>query len=108
MLEGDQAMNFGFACQLRVHGDPGGLEPQLDGIMEELCRLEVTDPWIGATLSRGEIEVTLAVEAPSFEEAVAKALTAVRTAIHAAGGGTPDWPVVERIEVERTSVPTPA
>jgi hypothetical protein len=64
----------------------------------------VTDPFVGATLSSGEIEISLTVDAPSFEEAVAQALGVIRSAIHAAGGGTPNWRGVERIEVEKATV----
>jgi len=47
---------------------------------------------IGGTLSDGDIEFSLAVEAETLEEATASVFGTIRTAIHAAGGGTPGWP----------------
>jgi hypothetical protein len=47
---------------------------------------------IGGTLSDGDIEFSLAVEAETLEEATASVFGTIRTAIHPAGGGTPGWP----------------
>lgn len=75
-------MLFNVAVQVRFSGDLSGLEKLLD----------VTDPSIGGTLSDGDIEFSLAVEAETLEEATASVFVTIRTAIHAAGGGTPGWP----------------
>jgi hypothetical protein len=85
-------MLFNFAVRVRFAGDLSGLEQLLDAVMEELVKLHVTDPSIGGTLSDGDIEFTLAVEAETLEKATASAFGTIRTAIHAAGGGTPGWP----------------
>jgi hypothetical protein len=69
-----------------------GLERSLDVVMEELVELRVTDPSIGGTLSDGDIEFSLGVEAETLEEATASAFGTIRAEIHAAGGGTPGWP----------------
>lgn len=98
-------MKVGFTCRLRATGNRGTLEAQLDGIMEELCGLGITDPWIGATMSTGEVDVSLQVEAASMDEAFVQAMATIRSAIHAAGGGTPDWPRFERIELEEVDIP---
>jgi hypothetical protein len=85
-------MLFNVAVQVRFIGDLSDLEKLLDVVMEELVKLDVTDPSIGGTLSDGDIELTLAVEAETLEKATASAFGTIRTAIHAAGGGTPGWP----------------
>jgi hypothetical protein len=86
-------MKGSFTASLRVEGsDPDRLEMQLDRVMEELIRLGVEDPAIGGTLSTGEVEISITVEAESLEDAVPKAMTALRAAIHAADGATPGWP----------------
>jgi hypothetical protein len=85
-------MLFNVAVQVRFIGDLSDLEKLLDVVMEELVKLDVTDPSIGGTLSDGDIELTLAIEAETLEKATASAFGTIRTAIHAAGGGTPGWP----------------
>jgi hypothetical protein len=85
-------MLFNVAVQVRFTGDLTELEKLLEVVMEELVRLDVTDPSIGGTLSDGDIEFSLAVEDETLEKATASAFGTIRTAIHAAGGGTPGWP----------------
>lgn len=81
-----------FAALLRLEGsDPDRLEAALDKVMEELVRLGVEDPAIGGTLTTGEVEITITVDAESPEEAMPKAMGTLRAAIHAAGVSTPDW-----------------
>lgn len=72
--------------------DPDLLEEALDRVMSEFLRLEVADPSIDATLTAGTVTFTVTVEAANPVEAVNQASMIVRSAIHAAGGGTPDWP----------------
>jgi hypothetical protein len=85
-------MLFNVAIQVRFTGDLSGLEKLLDAVMDELVKLDVTDPSIGGTLTDGDIEFSLAVEADTLERATAGAFGTIRAAIHAAGGGTPGWP----------------
>ena len=85
-------MLFNIAVQVRFTGDLSGLEQALDRVMEELVKLDVTDPSIGGTLADGDIEFSLAVEADTLEKAIASVFGTIRAAIHAAGGGTPGWP----------------
>jgi hypothetical protein len=85
-------MLFNVALQVQFIGDLSELEKLLDVVMEELVRLDVTDPSIGGTLSDGDVEFGLAVEAETLEKATVGAFGTIRTAIHAAGGGTPGWP----------------
>ena len=85
-------MLYNVALQVQFTGDLSELEKLLDVVMEELVRLDVTDPSIGGTLADGDIEFSLAVEDEMLEKATASAFGTIRTAIHAAGGGTPGWP----------------
>jgi hypothetical protein len=72
--------------------DTDQLDAHLDQVMEELLRLGAADPSINATLATGAVEVSIAVDAPTFEKAAETGLATLRTAVHAAGGATPDWP----------------
>lgn len=85
-------MLFNVAIQVRFSGDLSGLEKLLDAVMGELVKLDVTDPSIGGTLTEGDVEFSLAVEADTLEKATVRAFGTIRAAIHAAGGGTPGWP----------------
>jgi hypothetical protein len=85
-------MLFNVAVRVRFAGDLSGLERLLDVVMEELVKLDVTDPSIGGTLSDGDIEFSLAVEADTLEKATMSAFGTIRAAIHAAEGATPGWP----------------
>jgi hypothetical protein len=85
-------MLFNVAVQVRFTGDLSALEKLLDAAMEELVKLDVTDPSIGGTLSDGDIGFSLVVEAETLEKATVSAFGTIRAAIHAAGGGTPGWP----------------
>ncbi len=85
---------------LRIIGDLDHLQDSIDQVMDELVKLTevdetLYDPSIGADLVAGEVEFSLSVDADE-DEAIPKALGAIRTAIHAAGGGTPGWPCFER------------
>lgn len=87
-------MLFSITVQIRFDGDLSSLEKQLDAVMEELVKLNVIDPSIGATLSDGTIEVSLGAEGDTLEAALQSAFGDIRTAIHAAEGATPNWPQV--------------
>lgn len=61
--------------------------------MEELLELGTEDAAIGAAGREGTVEISGTVEAESPDEAITKGAGLIRTAIHAAGGHTPDWTV---------------
>ncbi len=71
--------------------DPDGLERELEGVMEELLKLKVEDATVGGTLARGEVEISVTVEANDFQRALEEGNALIRTAIHASGGLTPEW-----------------
>jgi hypothetical protein len=71
----------------------------LDRVMNELLALEactegLADSAIGLDLESLSAEISVSVEAESPESAIATAVNAIRTAIHAAGGSTAGWPTV--------------
>lgn len=69
------------------------IERHLDEVMEELLRLDATDPSIDLDLSRNEVTMSVLLEAPDPLKATNDASGLIRAAIHAAHGSTPDWPV---------------
>jgi hypothetical protein len=69
------------------------LEDHLDDVQDELMVLDgIEDAVISATLSKGDVEVSLIAEGEDELDAYSKAIAGVRTAIHAAGGFT-HWAV---------------
>ena len=68
--------------------------------MTALLDLEHVDPLLGdcaiaLDLSKKEIEISVSSECASIDDGVRHAMAAIRTAIHAAGGATPEWPDAE-------------
>jgi hypothetical protein len=68
------------------------IETHLDAVMEELLHLGAEDTTIDLDLSRQVIEFAVQVSAVNPLGAAAQASGLLRSAIHAAGGATPDWP----------------
>ncbi|MEX2587999.1 MAG: hypothetical protein WD602_08415 [Actinomycetota bacterium] len=62
-------------------------------IMDELVDLDAADAYVDAEGKSARLEIGVAASADEYHEAIAMANSAVRTAIHAAGGHTPDWDV---------------
>ena len=70
---------------------------EVERIMEHLLKLEssddrLMDAAVGLDLDLMSVEISMSAEGATFEEGLAIALAAIRTAIHSAGGSTPDWP----------------
>lgn len=82
-----------------VSGDPGDdIDEHTDRFMEELLALEddkLTDSAVGVNLATGLVEIEVTASGETFEEALSRADAAIRTAIHAAGGLTPNWQVTQ-------------
>lgn len=68
------------------------LEQHLDSVMDELGVLDAQDPAIAIEMATGEVQISVLVETSDPVEAVRLASGIIRTAIHAAGGSTPNWP----------------
>ncbi len=85
-------------CRIEATEDGGSsavnassvIESHLDDVMDQLMELEAGDPSI--ELNGNRVEFSILLEAKNPLEGVQTASTVLRTAIHAAGGGTPDWP----------------
>jgi hypothetical protein len=71
--------------------DRPGLETHLDDVAASLAELPDVDGDIGANLATGHVDLCMTLSAADRYEALTKALTSARTAIHAAGGHTPGW-----------------
>lgn len=82
-----------------VSGDPGDdVDEHTDRFMDELLALEdenLTDSAVGVDLGTGLVEIEVTARGETFEDAMALADAAIRTAIHAAGGLTPNWAVTQ-------------
>lgn len=84
-----------FAVRLRgtiVASSDQAVESHLDDFMKELLHLRAEDPSIDVDLSTRAVDLSVLVRAANPLEAVIHASGFIRSAIHAAGGATPDWP----------------
>lgn len=103
MLEGAGYMKWAFAATFFVeHPEDAGIESHLDAAMEELITLGA-DPDITALLAKGIIEIEVTIEATNASGAVNEGLAVMRTALHASGANTADWPESDDVvqDVER-------
>lgn len=72
------------------------LDQHTDLVFEELLKLEnerLTDSDLSAVLARNEVTISVIGIASNFDEALALADSAIRSAIHAAHAATPDWEI---------------
>lgn len=81
--------------RVSIGGDTD-LESIVDALADELASLEdVTPALLDSTVSMDAdeslIAATVTTEADTFEAAAQTGDAAVRAAVHAAGGATPDW-----------------
>jgi hypothetical protein len=91
-------VKYGIEVHLTVdsHAPSGVILDHVDKVTEHLIELEdctegLLDSSIGADAFSGDVEVELTVQASSTGDAVALAMSCLRSAIHAAGGGTSGW-----------------
>lgn len=71
--------------------DQHGFEAHLDNVAEAFAELTDVDGDVGADLESGRIDLCMTLQSNNPGDAVTKAVTAARTAVHAAGGSTPGW-----------------
>lgn len=91
-----------FNGQLSIVADPAEtydhdevIDAASDRIMEALLACDwIIDPIVSGSLVHGDIHVTLTVNAPDPEQALALMDSSVRAAMQAAEVHTPDWPTV--------------
>lgn len=72
-------------------------------LMDELmalseCNPEVADPVVSSDAQEGVLTVEILIFTDDQIEAINKALTVLRTGLHAAGAKTAGWPGIERLE----------
>ena len=87
-----------FVCADMARDTDGNFEAFLDAVMDALVDLEDVDEGITgadltATITRRRASVDMAIDADTFNDAIRLFLANTRTALHAAGCGTPNWPV---------------
>lgn len=70
----------------------------------EECNHDIVDPSVSTEHDRGMVLVELVALGDDLPSSVQKALDVTRTAIHAAGGGTPDWPTAEVLGISHRDV----
>lgn len=106
------SVNVPFGLTFRVVGPENAEELALSAqnVMEALlaleeCSSELTDAGVAMDAS-GEmtVEVEITASGASAPECIERAMAAIRTAVHAAGYGTPDWPTPSALEI---CYPTP-
>lgn len=84
------------------YDNPDDLHTLGESLMVELLKLEgcnegVSDAGTATDAVRGVVSVELVVQGTGFEQTLQKTLDVVRTAIHAVGAATPDWPTAEEL-----------
>ncbi|MDC8992492.1 hypothetical protein PR371_00665 [Mycobacterium marinum] len=67
------------------------MEAHLDDVAEALADITDVDGDVGMNVATGRVDLCMTVLAESQSEAIGRAISAARTAIHTAGGGTPGW-----------------
>jgi hypothetical protein len=87
-----------FACTDAARDTDGNFEAFLDAVREALADLEEIDDGISgcdmtATITRRRAAVDMGIQADTLNDAFRLFLANVRTVLHAAGCGTPNWPV---------------
>lgn len=70
---------------------PDSLEAILDRIMEALLEQGQGDSSVGGTLSSAQLHASVILDAASLDQAYREGVSAIRLAIHTAGGATPGW-----------------
>lgn len=78
---------------IRASGLPTDrVEGLFDPLAEAVYDLaEVVDADLGARIGDGEFDFTMALDADDEPSALTAGLAAVRCAVHAVGGSTPEW-----------------
>jgi len=91
-------MNVHCTWRFAVSSDGASMDclPALDRLMERLLEVEslelhLSDPAVAFDADAGMAEVSIESDGPTLDEALTQADDAVRSAIHAAGGSTPNW-----------------
>jgi hypothetical protein len=68
------------------------IESHLDAVMDEFDKVDAQDPEIDLDLGTRRVKLSVLVSATNPDGAIHSASPQIRSAIHGAGGSTPDWP----------------
>ena len=63
----------------------------LDAVMDEFYKIDAQDPEIDLDLGSRRVKLSVLVSATNPDGAIRSASPQIRSAIHGAGGSTPDW-----------------
>ena len=79
----------------------GDMDARLDQFLEALTALEDADPQVSdidltATISTGEVSITMYIDTEEIGEASQKLIATVRAALHKIGESTPGWEIMAR------------
>lgn len=79
--------------QVRCKGPVAGrVDPLMEALLGlEACDSAIEDPDLAADLSTGRVDVQMVVEATDPAQAMVKAFSTLRAAIHEIGDATPGW-----------------
>jgi hypothetical protein len=91
-----------FRCTDPARDTDGNFEAFLEAVMEALADLEdidsgITGADVTGTITRRRAAIDMGTEADTWNDAVRLFLANSRTALHAAGCGTPNWPIYKPI-----------
>lgn len=67
------------------------LESVFENVADCMADMDDMDADAAVNLEERTVEMSMSIQCERVEEAADRALTAVRAAVHAAGGSTPDW-----------------
>jgi hypothetical protein len=92
-----------FVCTDTARDTDGNFEAFLDAIAEALADLEDVDEGITgadltATITQRRAVIDMGIDADTQNDAMRLFLANTRTALHAAGCGTPDWPIYRPLQ----------
>lgn len=92
------AADLSFICTDPDQDTDDGFDAFTDAVADELCNLAevdsgIIDPDLTVRITERWASVLMGVEAHSQVDAMRLFSANIRTALHAAGCGTPDWPV---------------
>ncbi|WBC19657.1 MULTISPECIES: hypothetical protein [unclassified Solwaraspora] len=98
---GGNVKEFRLAVQMTFVSTPHGTDEQfeefIDAVQEQLDSLDV-EVQIAAKLTDRIVDIATSTEATSFEFAASRLLMDIRTALHAVGCHTPDWPRFQAVD----------
>lgn len=84
---------------------PAQIKEAMADVMAHLKRLKVNSPGVAATAITGAVMIRVTVSVGDEDDALREASIIIRTALHAAGLGTPNWGKPSRGKRQATERP---